>query len=54
MLRSKMLDKDESHSGIGGKVLQEPRECLNPPAEAPAATAGKNSVCSGFLFFGIP
>ena len=28
MLRSEMLDKDEGHSGIGGKVLQEPRKCL--------------------------
>jgi len=28
MLRGKVLNKNECHSGIGGKMLQEPFECF--------------------------
>jgi hypothetical protein len=41
MLGSKVLDKDKGHSGVGGKVLQKLRECLQSSGGSADADDGE-------------
>ncbi len=49
-----MLDKDESHSGIGGKVLQESRKRLQPSGGSACRNDGERGHRRQILLFGVP